>query len=203
MANKSAFPAYSSSLLHALQFAGHIHAEQRRKGSDIPYLSHLMAVCAIVLDYGGSETEAIGALLHDAAEDCGGRQMLEKVRNTFGDPVAEIVEGCTDTFEDPKPEWRPRKEGYIRHLAGAPDPVRMVACADKLHNLLCTVRDLRAAPGPDYWTRFTAGRDEQLWYYRGCMEAFGQGKRPPMLREFEIVFAEFEKLTAIPMGGAT
>lgn len=202
MANKTAYPAYSSSLLHALQFAGHIHAEQRRKGGDVPYLSHLMAVCALVLDYGGTEAEAIGALLHDAAEDCRGRGMLEKVKNTFGGKVAEIVEGCTDTFEDPKPKWRPRKEAYIHHLTEAPDSVRMAACADKLHNLLCTVRDLQVQPGPDYWSRFTAGRDEQLWYYRGCMEASGRGKRPPMLGEFEIVFAEFEKLTALPAGGA-
>ena len=195
MATKSAIPAYSSSLLHALQFAGHIHAEQRRKGGNVPYLSHLMAVCALVLDYGGSETEAIGALLHDAAEDCGGREMLEKVRNTFGSKVAEIVEGCTDTFEDPKPDWRPRKEAYLQHLVLASDPVRTVACADKLHNLLCTVRDLREAPGVTYWSRFTAGRDEQLWYYQGCLESFHKGNPPPMLREFEIVFAEFQKLT--------
>lgn len=195
MANKSAIPAYSSSLLHALQFAGHIHAEQRRKGGNVPYLSHLMAVCALVLDYGGSEAEAIGALLHDAAEDCGGREMLEKVSNTFGHKVAEIVEGCTDTFEDPKPDWRPRKEAYLQHLADASDPVRTVACADKLHNLLCTVRDLREQPGPGYWSRFTAGRDEQIWYYQGCLDSFRKGNRPPMLNEFEIVFTEFQKLT--------
>jgi (p)ppGpp synthase/HD superfamily hydrolase len=195
MANKSTIPAYSSSLLHALQFAGHIHAEQRRKGGDVPYLSHLMAVCALVLDYGGSETEAIGALLHDAAEDCGGREMLEKVRNTFGAKVADIVEGCTDTFEDPKPDWKPRKEAYISHLAEAQDSVRRVACADKLHNLLCTVRDLRTLPGQEYWGRFSAGRDAQRWYYGGCLDAFRKGNPPPMLREFEIVFGEFEELT--------
>lgn len=193
MPEKSATPAYSASLLHALQFAGDIHATQRRKGGEIPYLSHLMAVSALVLDYGGSETEAIGALLHDAAEDCGGYPMLEKVRSTFGPQVAEIVEGCTDTFANPKPEWRPRKEQYLAHLADAPGPVRVVACADKLHNLLCTVRDLRAQPGPSYWSRFTAGPTEQLWYYRGCRDAFRRGHPPPMLGEFEIVLAEFEQ----------
>ena len=191
MANKSATPAYSSSLLHALQFAGHIHAEQRRKGGDVPYLSHLMAVCALVLDYGGSETEAIGALLHDAAEDCGGKEMLAKVRNTFGEEVAGIVEGCTDTFEDPKPDWRPRKEAYVAHLKEANDSVRIVACADKLHNLLCTVRDLRQTPGAEYWNRFSAGRDSQLWYYEACLDAFSTGNEPPMLPEYRIVFKEF------------
>jgi (p)ppGpp synthase/HD superfamily hydrolase len=195
MTSSKGVPAYSSSLLHALQFAGHIHADQRRKGGDIPYLSHLMAVCALVLDYGGTETEAIGALLHDAAEDCGGREMLDRVRNTFGDKVAEIVAGCTDTFEDPKPAWKPRKEAYIQHLRTASDSVRTVACGDKLHNLLCTVRDLRAHPGAEYWSRFSAGREDQVWYYRSCLEAFRQGKAPAMLPEYAIVFREFEELS--------
>jgi (p)ppGpp synthase/HD superfamily hydrolase len=191
---KNGNPAYSSSFLHALQFASHIHASQRRKGSGVPYLSHLMAVGALVLDYGGSETEAIGALLHDAAEDWGGREMLERVRTTFGDRVAEIVEGCTDTFEDPKPAWRPRKEAYIRRLHEAPESVRLVACADKLHNLLCTVRDLRANPGADYWQRFSAGRESQLWYYAACFDVFRSGKPPAMLLEYEIVWLEFVEL---------
>ncbi|MCX7166636.1 MAG: HD domain-containing protein [Rhodocyclales bacterium] len=93
-------PTLSSRYLHALQFAGHIHADQRRKGIGTPYLSHLMAVSALVLDFGGTEDQAIGGLLHDAAEDCGGRPMLERVRATFGPDVATIVEGCTDTFDD-------------------------------------------------------------------------------------------------------
>lgn len=194
MATRNPEPAYSNNLLHALQFAAEIHAGQRRKGGDVPYLSHLLAVCSLVLDHGGSEVEAIGALLHDAAEDCGGRAMLERVRNTFGSNVAEIIEGCTDTFEDPKPDWRLRKEAYLRHLAEADDSVRIVACADKLHNLLCTVRDLREQPGPAYWSRFSAGLDEQLWYYRGCLDAFRKGTPPPMLREYEMLYAEFESL---------
>lgn len=194
MSSAKATPAYSSSFLHALQFASHIHAEQRRKGGEVPYLSHLMAVSALVMDYGGSETEAIGALLHDAAEDCGGREMLERIRMTFGDKVAAIVDGCTDTFEDPKPDWKPRKEKYIAHLRTASDSVRLVACADKLHNLLSTVRDLREGPGPDYWKRFNSGREDQIWFYRGCLEAFRQRRAPAILGEYEIVFREFEEL---------
>lgn len=195
MTHKEKMPAYSSHLVHALQFACHIHASQRRKGSEVPYLSHLLAVSALVMDYGGSEAEAIGALLHDAAEDCGGRAMLEQIRATFGDAVAEIVEGCTDTFDDPKPEWRLRKEAYLRHLTSAPDPVRFVACADKLHNLLCTVRDLRGRPGPDYWDRFAKSKKEQLWYYGECLKAFQTGKAPAMLPEYEIAWREFVELT--------
>ena len=184
-------PTLSSRYLHALQFAGHIHAGQRRKGIGTPYLSHLMAVSALVLDFGGTEDEAIGGLLHDAAEDCGGRPMLKRVRATFGSDVAAIVEGCTDTFEDPKPDWRPRKEAYVAHLREAPDSTRTVACADKLHNLLCTVRDLRAKPGADYWKRFSAGRESQSWYYEECLGAFSSGKPPAMLSEYRIVFDEF------------
>ena len=93
----------------ALQFANEIHSTQVRKGLGAPYISHLMAVCALVLEYGGNETQAISALLHDSAEDCGGRPMLETVRVLFGDDVAKIVESCTDTFDNPKPAWRPRR----------------------------------------------------------------------------------------------
>jgi (p)ppGpp synthase/HD superfamily hydrolase len=187
-------PAYSSRFVHALQFASHIHAHQRRKGGNIPYLAHLMAVSALVLDFGGTETEAIGALLHDAAEDCGGRKMLEQIRATFGEDVARIVEGCTDTFENPKPDWKPRKEAYLAHLCMAHDSVRTVACADKLHNLTCTVRDLRAHPGRDYWERFSTGPAQQNWYYEGCRDAFRVGKPPAMLGEYELVFEEFTRL---------
>jgi (p)ppGpp synthase/HD superfamily hydrolase len=191
MPDKSYGPAYSSRLPQALQFASKIHAHQRRKGGNVPYLSHLMAVSALVLDYGGTESEAIGALLHDSAEDCGGRPMLEEVRQTFGAEVADIVEGCTDTFEDPKPAWRPRKERYIAHLRSASDSVRKVACADKLHNLVVTVRDLRQEPGPEYWSRFTAGQDQQLWYYEQCLGAFRAGREPPMIKDVELALKEF------------
>lgn len=187
-------PALSGRFIHALQFAGHIHSAQRRKGGDVPYLSHLMAVSALVMDYGGTETEAIGALLHDAPEDCGGRPMLAQIHATFGEEVAGIVEGCTDTFDYPKPAWRPRKEAYIRHLQDAGDSTRIVACADKLHNLTCTVRDLRQDPGPGYWKRFSAGRESQLWYYGGCLDAFSAGKPPPMLAEYRMLFREFTEL---------
>ncbi len=188
-------PTYSSRFIYALQFASHIHATQRRKGSEIPYLSHLMAVSALVMDYGGTESEAIGALLHDAAEDCGGRPMLDRIRATFGTEVANIVDGCTDTFEEPKPTWKPRKEDYIRHLRTASDAVRTVACADKLHNMTCTVRDLRRDPDPAYWSRFSTGRDDQVWFYQSCLGAFKEGKPPAMLDEYEITLKAFKELS--------
>ncbi len=119
MPKKNETPLLSPRFALALQFANEIHATQQRKGAGAPYISHLMAVSASVLEYGGGETEAIAALLHDAAEDCGGRPMLEAIRVMFGDAVADIVEACTDAMEEPKPAWGPRKEAYVAHLAGA------------------------------------------------------------------------------------
>jgi (p)ppGpp synthase/HD superfamily hydrolase len=109
MSKKSEDSLLTSRFALALSFANAIHNKQVRKGAGIPYVSHLMSVSASVLEYGGGETEAVAALLHDSAEDCGGKPMLEMVRAMFGEDVALIVESCTDTFADPKPEWKPRK----------------------------------------------------------------------------------------------
>jgi (p)ppGpp synthase/HD superfamily hydrolase len=103
----------------ALLYAARIHALQKRKGTDIPYIAHLLAVTALVLENGGGADDAIAALLHDAAEDQGGRPRLDDIRRRFGDRVAKIVEGCSDTFEDPKPPWRPRKRGKRRPYVGS------------------------------------------------------------------------------------
>ncbi len=181
-------PLLSPKFALALQLANEIHGTQQRKGAGAPYISHLMAVSASVLEYGGNETEAIAALLHDAAEDCGGRPMLETVRVMFGDAVAEIVEACTDTMEEPKPAWRPRKEAYVAHLASASPSVKLVAGCDKLHNLQTTLRDLRAGQPADYWSRFTAGAESQAWYYRACGKALVCS---PVSADFDLAYAEF------------
>lgn len=131
----------------APQFANQIHAAHVRKGIGAPYISHLMAVSAQVLEYFGDEDQAIAALLHDAAEDCSGLPMLETVRVMFGNGVASIVECCTDTFEDPKPTWRRRKEAYIERMKHEPASARLVVTADKLHNLSNTLRDIRPQGG--------------------------------------------------------
>jgi len=172
----------------ALQFANEIHGTQQRKGLGAPYISHLMAVSASVLEYGGSETEAIAALLHDSAEDCGGLPMLDTVRVMFGDVVADIVEACTDTMEEPKPAWHPRKEAYVAHLASASPSVKLVAGCDKLHNLQATLRDLRAGQPADYWARFTAEADSQSWYYGECGKALVGS---PVGADFERAYSEF------------
>src|SRR6478672_6825650 len=119
----------------AFQFASELHRTQLRKSSDIPYIGHLMAVCAIALEYGATDDEAIAALLHDAVEDQGGAPVLAEIRDRFGDDVAAIVAGCTDTDEVHKPSWWPRKERFIERLATAPYSVRLVVAADKLHNV--------------------------------------------------------------------
>jgi GTP pyrophosphokinase len=158
----------------ALKYAGELHLDQVRKGSGVPYAAHLLSVAALVLEHGGSEDEAIAALLHDAAEDRGGRPVLDDIRERFGSAVAGIVEGCTDTFEDPKPPWRPRKEAFLARLPAASSSVRLVVAADKLHNVRSILADYRTL-GEALWPRFTGGRDNTLWYYRAVAEALGSG----------------------------
>src|SRR3954465_6954449 len=119
----------------AFQFASELHRTQTRKSSGTPYISHLMAVTAIALEYGATENEAIAALLHDAVEDQGGAPVLAEIRGRFGDEVADIVDGCTDTDQVHKPSWWPRKERFIERLVSAPYSVRLVVAADKLHNV--------------------------------------------------------------------
>lgn len=175
-------PALSSRFAHALTYAYTAHATQRRKGTGIPYLGHLLAVSSIVIDHGGSEDEAIAGLLHDVPEDCGGRPELEKIRVHFGPDVAAIIEGCTDTFEDPKPPWEPRKRAYLEHLGNAPESVCLVAAADKLHNSRAILNDHKAV-GDALWSRFSAGAvDRVLWYYEACVGALA-GRVPPRLWE--------------------
>lgn len=157
-------PVLTARFADAFAFASVVHAAQMRKGTAIPYLSHLMGVTALVLEHGADEDTAIAALLHDAAEDRGGWPMLEQVRARFGDKVAAIVEACTDTFEDPKPAYRPRKQKYIEHLHDADLSVCLVAAADKLHNARAVLADLRS-DGPAIWSRFNADATSQHWYY--------------------------------------
>ena len=122
-------PKFAAEFSRAFEYAAKIHANQVRKETGIPYVSHLIAVAGLVLENGGGEEEAIAALLHDAAEDCGGRKRLEQIERRFGPKVARIVDGCTDTYEDPKPPWKPRKEKYLRRLPGEPRSVRLVSSA--------------------------------------------------------------------------
>ncbi len=176
----------------ALQFAAATHRTQVRKGSGIPYVGHLLGVCSLVIEDGGSEDEAIAALLHDAAEDQGGEPMLEEIRERFGEHVAEIVAACSDTFESPKPPWRERKETYVEHLGDQPAPVLRVSLADKLFNARAILRDYLLV-GENIWTRFHAGRDGQLWYYRQLAERFNTLLPGRMAVELSEVVDELER----------
>lgn len=162
----------------AFSFAHEIHGAQTRKGNSSPYIGHLMGVASIVLDDGGGEDEAIAALLHDAAEDQGGRTRLEEIRTRFGDGVARIVEDCTDSWETPKRPWADRKRDYIEHARSLPPASLRVAAADKVHNAYAILRDLRNV-GDEVWARFNAPADDVIAYYEGLVRAMresGGGK---------------------------
>ena len=157
-----------------MQYAAEKHATQTRKGSDIPYLGHLLSVAGFVIEADGTETEAIAALLHDAAEDQGGEETLAEIREKFGADVASIVAECSDTFETPKPPWRERKQRYIDHLPEASDGAILVSLADKLHNAHAILRDFRAH-GDELWQRFNVKDPQQhLWYYRSLRDVYAQ-----------------------------
>lgn len=157
----------------AVAFASKLHAEQARKTTTIPYVSHLLGASSLVLEAGGDEEKAIAALLHDGPEDQGGRKTLKKIHKKFGRRVAHIVEGCSDSLtKDPeaKEDWRPRKERYIAHLKEADEDTLTVSLADKLHNARAIVSDLMIT-GPDTWKRFTNTTPKQiLWYYNSILD---------------------------------
>jgi (p)ppGpp synthase/HD superfamily hydrolase len=194
----------SSQFEQALHYAVLIHAGQIRKGTDIPYLAHLLGVASIALEYGATEVEAIGALLHDAGEDAGGRGRIEDIRQRFGHAVADIVQGCTDSEVVPKPEWRKRKEDYIAHLSKAPHSVRLVSASDKLHNARAILRDYRTH-GEKLWSRFTGGKSGTLWYYRELVSGFikaekrtkKKAKENELVAELNRVVSEIENLSGL------
>jgi (p)ppGpp synthase/HD superfamily hydrolase len=177
----------------ALVFATQLHAGQTRKGTTIPYISHLLAVTAIVIEHGGNEDEAIAALLHDSIEDQGGASTREEIRRRFGDRVVEIVDGCTDTDVMPKPPWRVRKEAYIAHISVASAPVRLVSAADKLHNARAVLEDYRIV-GEALWKRFNGGKEGTLWYYRAAVDALRKAGTSPLIEELDRVVSEIECL---------
>ncbi len=155
----------------ALAYASRIHRSQKRKGTSIPYVSHLLAVASLTLEYGGNEDQAIAALLHDAVEDQGGLERLADIKIRFGSAVARIVSDCTDAWEEPKPPWRARKEAYLASLETKPDSSLLVSLADKTHNARAIVSD-RRHQGESVWNRFNQDRQSIVWYYRELAETF-------------------------------
>ena len=177
----------------ALVFAAQLHREQRRKGTGVPYVSHLLAVAALVIEHGGDEDEAIAALLHDAIEDQGGAKAREEIRRRFGDRVTGIVDGCTDSEFFPKPPWGERKRLYIEHLTNASASVQLVSAADKLHNARCILNDYRNV-GEDIWQRFEGRREGTLWYYRSVLDVLLQAGRTPLVDDLDRVVGTLERL---------
>jgi (p)ppGpp synthase/HD superfamily hydrolase len=192
----------SSRFLDAIAYAAALHGGQDRKFSGGPYLTHLLAVAATVMEHGGNEDEAIAAVLHDAVEDQGGLPTLAEIRRRFGEPVAEIVEACTDTAEMPKPPWRPRKEAYLARLQQASPSARLIAAADKLHNVRSILREYRRH-GESLWPMFRGGREGTLWYYRAVVDSLKRHGSTALVDELDRAVAELEQLvgTSGPRGG--
>lgn len=181
----------SPAIKAAFDYAFDLHLQQARKGTDIPYISHLMGVASLTLESGGSEGEVIAALLHDAVEDQGGSQTLQEIERRFGAEVACMVDGCTDSADSPKPPWRSRKEAYVAKMSEAPLTVRRISICDKLHNIRCTVQEYRQ-DGEVLWEKFSGKRDLIDWYYPALLAAYRTQPLPTRLAAF---VEEIERLS--------
>lgn len=181
--------ALTERFAHAVDYARTAHAGQVRKGTAIPYITHLLGVAALVLEFGGDEDQAIAGLLHDTLEDCGAHHE-PIIRQQFGDRVADIVLACTDgTAEDKgthtdieakRRDWLARKQAYLAHLAEASDDVLLVSACDKLHNARAIVQDIEdPAVGLAVFDRFKAGREGTLAYYESLARRFAASDTTP------------------------
>ena len=176
----------------ALVYANQLHKQQVRKGSGIPYISHLLSVAALVLENGGDEDQAIAALLHDAIEDQGGDRTRQEIKAKFGEKVVDIVSGCTDAEVIPKPPWKERKQKYINKMRHASPEVRKVSMADKLHNARSILADYHRQ-GDAVWSRFKGGKQGTLWYYRSLIEVNQQAGTNYLIEECDRVVKQLEQ----------
>ena len=184
MTMNTEIPKLSNRFEQALVYATQIHANQVRKGSDIPYISHLLSVAALVLEDGGDEDEAIAALLHDSIEDCGGAETREAILILFGERVTDIVDGCTESDTIPKPPWHERKLLYLEKMRDASPSVLRVSMADKLHNARSILADLYRY-GDAVWHKFKAGKEGTLWFYRSLIELYDRATDSFLLEEIK------------------
>ena len=168
----------SERFVSAFELAFQLHASQMRKGSDIPYMSHLLGVASMVMEDDGDEDEVIAALLHDAVEDQGGLPTLDLIHEKFGPRVTSLVSFCTDSMEIPKPPWKERKLAVLQKVTLASKSEYKILLADKLHNLR-TIRNAVKRYGESVWQRFKGGREGSLWYYRELLASFcARGDHP-------------------------
>jgi GTP pyrophosphokinase len=186
-----------SKFIEAMAYASKLHSDQTRKGTNIPYLTHLLGVATLVLESGGDTDLAVAALLHDAVEDQGGLDTLQTIQDKFGESVASIVEGCSDSFTYPKPPWKERKKAYLSHLPTATPEVRLVSLADKLHNARSILRDLREN-GIEIFDKFNGGKAGTMWYYYSLVSIFRETDKGFMVDELERVVQEIHKLAQNP-----
>ncbi|MDT5214197.1 MAG: hypothetical protein QOK18_2436 [Mycobacterium sp.] len=201
MPQQTATPILTERFDEALAYVAHLHRTQLRKGGDIPYLGHLLSVSSLVIEGGGTETQAIAGLLHDAVEDQGGAPILAEIRAKFGDDVATIVDQCSDTDVVPKPPWKARKEAYIAHLDTASDDTILVSLADKLDNARALLRDYRIV-GAELWQRFSVNDPkEHLWYYRSLLEVFKDRNQTWLVDELDRVITTLEESITQTTGG--
>jgi GTP pyrophosphokinase len=188
---------YSERLTQAFEFASRLHAEQKKKGTEVPYLAHLMGVTSIVVEQGGDEDEVIAALLHDAVEDQGGLETLREIEERFGTRVGGIVRGCSDSTTVPKPPWGERKGAYLAHLEEAGPSERLVSAADKLYNVNAIITDYQSV-GEELWKRFAGGREGVLWYYRSLAEKFGRLGPVPLATKLREAVEKLNRMVAEP-----
>jgi (p)ppGpp synthase/HD superfamily hydrolase len=179
----------SERFVRALAYAARKHRGQKRKGTDIPYVSHLLGVASIALQHGATEEQAIAALLHDVLEDQGGPTARREIAARFGAAVADMVDHCTDSEVRPRPPWRLRKEAYLARLSAASPEVRLVACADKLYNARTLLSNVRWSDDT-YWARFSGGREGTLWYYRQLVRVFRRSGRSRLVDELARTVAQ-------------
>ena len=179
--------------VEALVYALGLHRRQQRKLSDAPYSAHLMSVAALVLEYGGSEDEAIAALLHDAVEDQGGQSTYQTIQRRFGSTIAQIVHECTDAYGSPKPPWRERKEAFQQRLTRASPSARLVKAADALDNCRSLLHACRGQ-GDGVWAHFHGGREGTLWNFRQTVEILQRFPPNPLVEELDRAIRELEHL---------
>jgi len=187
----------------AVDYARHIHIE-RRKGTDIPYMAHLLGVASLVMGEAGhagfpvTEDMVIAALLHDAAEDQGGLRRLQDIEQNFGPNVARMVEGLSDSLSEDsskKQSWPERKQAYIERLRGEPADVRLISVADKIYNARAILEDYREI-GPRVWERFKRGRAEQIWYFDELLAVYKSTGTSRIVEELERVVEELRQISA-------
>ncbi len=186
-------PMLSNRFERALVYANHLHRWQLRKGTQVPYISHLLSVAALVLEAGGNEDEAIAALLHDAVEDQGGMATRETIREQFGDAVVKIIDCCTEPITEPKLSWLERKQQYLAQLQQASASAQRVIMADKLHNTRSILADVRHQ-GDRAWDKFKAGRADTIWFYRECLTRLQSQSQLAMLAELQRVVEALEQV---------